>query len=406
MWWQKGRTNEFLPESNFRGIVFMRNDLKKRMTILTLSFGAGATFLVADASAQRNRGKDQPGEQKVEKKDNNQNQHGDRATPRTDNQPAREQRQNQQREQQQRQARDQQQQTEQRRRDDQQRQARDQQQNDQRRRDDQTRQTEQQRLIREKQQNDQKRQADGNRQRGGWDQKVNEQKRLAEQRRIEESRRQINNNNNNGWQNGRQNDDRRNANQRYEQFNRQQQEALQRQRSNQYNQQWYNWQSIERDRQRRLEQQRRNSCLRYQQSYWQRLRQDQLRLQQARFYDNLTNNYRYNRGGQYYYTSQYGSQMLRQAIDNGYEQGLYAGQADRNDGWGFDYQNSYGYQDAAFGYDSYYVSYEDYNYYFRQGFQRGYDDGYYGRNQYGSYSNGRYSLLGRIFGSILDIGIY
>jgi len=51
------------------------------------------------------------------------------------------------------------------------------------------------------------------------------------------------------------------------------------------------------------------------------------------------------------------------------------------------------------------VSYEDYNYYFRQGFQRGYEDGYYGRNQYGTYSNGKYSLLSGIVGTILNLAL-
>jgi hypothetical protein len=97
--------------------------------------------------------------------------------------------------------------------------------------------------------------------------------------------------------------------------------------------------------------------------------------------------------------------MLRDAVNNGYEQGFYAGQADRRDGWTFDFNNSYGYEDGAYGYDNYYVGLDDYQYYFREGFQRGYEDGYYGRNQYGTYSNGKYSILGGIIGTILDIAV-
>jgi len=97
--------------------------------------------------------------------------------------------------------------------------------------------------------------------------------------------------------------------------------------------------------------------------------------------------------------------MLRQAVENGYEQGFYAGRADRQDGWNFDPYNSYGYQDAAYGYDGYYVGYEDYNYYFRQGFDRGYQDGYYGRSTYGGYSNGKYAILGSVIGTILQIAL-
>ncbi|CAN5291150.1 hypothetical protein BH20ACI2_BH20ACI2_10300 [soil metagenome] len=178
---------------------------------------------------------------------------------------------------------------------------------------------------------------------------------------------------------------------------------MQQQRYSQYNQRWNNWQQVQQQRQRILQQQRRQAYLQYQQRYWLRLQQDRLRLQQARYYDNYYNNYQYSRGGQYYYTSQYGAQMLQQAINAGYEEGFYAGRADRQDGWGHDYSNSFGYQDAALGYNSYYVSYDEYNHYFREGFQRGYQDGYYRRNQYGQYSNGRYTILGAIVGTILDI---
>ena len=84
--------------------------------------------------------------------------------------------------------------------------------------------------------------------------------------------------------------------------------------------------------------------------------------------------------------------------------GFLLGQADRQDGWGFNPQDD-AYQDASFGYDSYYVDLSEYQYYFREGFRRGYEDGYYGRYQYGSYSNGGYSILGTILDSILRFTI-
>ena len=37
---------------------------------------------------------------------------------------------------------------------------------------------------------------------------------------------------------------------------------------------------------------------------------------------------------------------------------------------------------------------------------RGYEDGYYGRNRYGSYSNGSFSLLGNILNAILNLQSY
>jgi hypothetical protein len=151
-----------------------------------------------------------------------------------------------------------------------------------------------------------------------------------------------------------------------------------------------------------LEQQRRRAQIQYQQRYYERLRQDQLRLQQWRAYDNLRYNYRYNRGGSSYYTSQYGAEMLRQAVNYGYEEGFRAGQADRQDGWGYSYNGSYAYEDATYGYSGYYVDLDDYRYYFREGFRRGYEDGFYSRYRYGNYNNGSYNILGNILQAILS----
>ncbi len=148
---------------------------------------------------------------------------------------------------------------------------------------------------------------------------------------------------------------------------------------------------------------------RFQQQYSERERQQEMNLRNdhhnynsAPFFYTAAN-YRYRRGGRYYETNQYGANVLREAVNNGYQEGFLAGQADRQDRWRFNYQGSYAYQDANYGYGGYYVSQGDYNYYFRQGFQRGYEDGYYGRYQYGSYSGGKYTILGAILGSILDM---
>ena len=159
-------------------------------------------------------------------------------------------------------------------------------------------------------------------------------------------------------------------------------------------------------RQRALEQQRRLAQLRFQQRYIERLQRDQLRLQQWQYNNynnNYNNNYRYRRGSSYYETNQYGAEMLQRAINDGYGEGFQAGQADRQDGWGSNPEDAYGYQDASYGYDSYYVDLNEYQYYFREGFRRGYEDGYYGRSQYGQYSNGGYSILGAILQGILNL---
>lgn len=98
--------------------------------------------------------------------------------------------------------------------------------------------------------------------------------------------------------------------------------------------------------------------------------------------------------------------MLRRALNDGYDQGYRAGQSDRYDGWGYDPYGNFGYSDASYGYDSYYVSYSEYQYYFREGFRRGYEDGYYGRYNYGAYNSGRYNLLSGILGGLLLISLF
>jgi len=114
-------------------------------------------------------------------------------------------------------------------------------------------------------------------------------------------------------------------------------------------------------------------------------------------------NYRYSYGGRDYTTNQYGASLLRQAVDYGYQQGYEAGIADRDDRWNYSYRDSFAYQDANYGYNGQYVNQSEYNYYFRQGFQRGYEDSYYGRNQYGAYQNGRASILGNVLSAILNL---
>ncbi len=158
-----------------------------------------------------------------------------------------------------------------------------------------------------------------------------------------------------------------------------------------------------------LQQQRRMAQYRFQQEYYQREREQEERLRREHHdYDHdpyfyTAPIYRYHRGGSYYEINQYGADLLREAVNNGYREGFRAGAADREDHWRPDYEDSFAYQDANFGYSGYYVDQADYNYYFRQGFQRGYEDGYYNRYQYGVYSDGSYSILGNVLSLILNL---
>jgi len=154
-----------------------------------------------------------------------------------------------------------------------------------------------------------------------------------------------------------------------------------------------------------LQQQKHLALYRAQQQYLAQLRAQQLRLQTARNYSNdpyvrAVPTYRYAYSGYNRETNQYGADVLRQAVNDGYQEGVRFGQADRQDGLSPNYQNNYAYQDANYGYAGNYVDQSDYNYYFRQGFQRGYTDGYYSRSQYG---NGSSSILANLLTTILGL---
>ena len=102
-------------------------------------------------------------------------------------------------------------------------------------------------------------------------------------------------------------------------------------------------------------------------------------------------------------TNQFGVDALRQAVNLGYREGYRSGQADREDHWKANYANSPAYREATYGYTGSYVDQADYSYYFREGFRRGYDDGYRSRLQYGSNVNGNYSILSNVLSGILQL---
>ena len=117
---------------------------------------------------------------------------------------------------------------------------------------------------------------------------------------------------------------------------------------------------------------------RFQEEYLERLRDQDRRLRDERhdYYNDpyfyTAPIYRYNRGGAYYETNQYGADFLRQAVNYGYQEGFRAGAGGPSRTTGAaTFKSSYAYQDATYGYNGYYVDPEDYRYYFREGFRRG-----------------------------------
>jgi len=113
--------------------------------------------------------------------------------------------------------------------------------------------------------------------------------------------------------------------------------------------------------------------------------------------------YRYRIGGLYRETNQLGVDVLRQAVSLGYQRGYAAGQLDFSDRVPADFQRAFDYQNGNYGYTPDYIPESDYSYYFRQGFQRGYDDAYWNRARYGTFSNGTASILGDVLAGILGL---
>ena len=146
-----------------------------------------------------------------------------------------------------------------------------------------------------------------------------------------------------------------------------------------------------------------------------KIEQQRLKLEQQRLRsqhnngvfanNNNSNRFRVFRNGSYYNTDSRGADLLRQAVNAGYQQGFNAGKADRNNRRGSNWNNSNVYRSGTFGYQSY-VDRGQYQYYFQQGFQKGYQDGYNSRWQYGSNSNGGVSILGTILNQLLNVQKY
>ncbi len=117
------------------------------------------------------------------------------------------------------------------------------------------------------------------------------------------------------------------------------------------------------------------------------------------------NRYRVYRNGGYYQTDNRGAELLKQAVNRGYQQGFNAGKNDRSSRRNNGYNNSSMYRSGNYGYQNY-VDSSQYQYYFREGFRRGYEDGYNSRYQYGSNNNGGLNILGTILQQVLNIQSY
>lgn len=128
-----------------------------------------------------------------------------------------------------------------------------------------------------------------------------------------------------------------------------------------------------------------------------RIRKAQKAEEQAR-----KHGYRLYRGDRYYETDQRGVDLIRRAINAGYQQGYRAGANDRRYARRDDYRDEPYYRSGTYGYQTY-VDRDQYQYYYREGYERGYRDGYNSESRYGTYSGGKWSILGTILDGILNL---
>lgn len=179
-----------------------------------------------------------------------------------------------------------------------------------------------------------------------------------------------------------------------------------------YNEEYREW----REAQRRAQEEYRDYQRTRSRSDYRDWRQAQQRAQQeyleyrrtSRYNNRYTNRaggsrlYRVYRNGSYYQTDNRGAELLRQAVNSGYQQGYRQGQIDARYNRGSNYYGNNVYRSGTYGYQSY-VDRNQYQYYFQQGFQRGYEDGFNNQYRYGYRSNGGLNILGTILNGILQI---
>ena len=131
-----------------------------------------------------------------------------------------------------------------------------------------------------------------------------------------------------------------------------------------------------------------------------RVRKEQKAIEKAR-----KHGYRLHRGDRVYETDQRGVDLIRRAIQGGYSQGYRAGANDRRYSRGDNHRDDSYYRTGNYGYQNY-VDLDQYQHYFREGYERGYNDGYNSQSQYGTYSGGKWSILGSILNGILNMRSY
>ena len=112
--------------------------------------------------------------------------------------------------------------------------------------------------------------------------------------------------------------------------------------------------------------------------------------------------FRVYRGDHFYVTDYRGADLLRTGINEGYRQGFLEGERNYKNGSYEGPRNSITFKTASIGYKQF-IDYDEYQYYFRRGFELGYYDGFDGVVRYSTMTDGQRIILDSVVAGILDI---
>ncbi|MFL6466366.1 MAG: hypothetical protein ACJ72Z_00260 [Pyrinomonadaceae bacterium] len=115
--------------------------------------------------------------------------------------------------------------------------------------------------------------------------------------------------------------------------------------------------------------------------------------------------FRVYRGEHFYVTDYRGVELLRNGINEGYRRGFLEGEKDYQNRSYTGYRASETFKDGSIGYKNY-IDLDEYQYYFRRGFELGYYDGFDGFVRYGRVSDGNRTVLESVVSGVLDIRRY
>lgn len=112
--------------------------------------------------------------------------------------------------------------------------------------------------------------------------------------------------------------------------------------------------------------------------------------------------FRVYRGDHYFVTNGRGADLLRHAITEGYRQGHAEGTVANQAGERLDWTRSDVYKNGSYGYQDL-VDRGQYKYYFREGFELGFQDGYNRRSDYGFNDRGKLKVMVSVVNDLLTV---